>query len=45
MMIMTTEMLMLMVMVMGIETFRIASGTCSKLGRPPAYKPKTVFLY
>ena len=23
----------------------IAAGTCSKFGRPPAYKPKTVYLY
>ena len=23
----------------------IAAGTCSKFGRPPAYKPKTVYIY
>ena len=25
--------------------FRTISGTCSKFGYPPAYKPKTVYLY
>ena len=27
------------------QTFRIALGTCSKFGRPPPYRPKTVYLY